>query len=46
MSTSGECQTTFDVKPATITGHYSCKGPTGHNNKTGQIGEVDFSAGS
>ncbi len=44
------CQTKFDVKPATIAGHYSCKGSTGYNNKTGQMGkvdiEVDFSAGS
>ena len=49
-STSGECRTTFDVKPATIAGHYSCSGSTGYNNKTGQMGkvdiEVDFSAGS
>ena len=49
-STSGECRTTFDVQPATITGHYSCTGSTGYNNKTGQMGkvdiEVDFNAGS
>jgi hypothetical protein len=38
------------VNPASITGHYSCTGSTGYNNKTGQMGkvdiEVDFSAGS
>ena len=50
VSTSGECQTKFDVKSATIAGHYSCAGSTGYNTKTGQMGkvdiEVDFSAGS
>jgi hypothetical protein len=50
VSTSGECRTKFDVNPASITGHYSCTGSTGYNNKTGQMGkvdiEVDFSAGS
>ncbi|MGB5132155.1 MAG: hypothetical protein WBO00_06045 [Steroidobacteraceae bacterium] len=49
-STSGECRTKFDVQPVTITGHYSCTGSTGYNNKTGEMGkvdiEVDFSAGS
>jgi hypothetical protein len=49
-STSGECQTKFDVAPATIAGHYSCSGSTGYNQKTGQMGkvdiEVDFNAGS
>ncbi len=49
-STSGECRTTFDIKPTLLTGHYSCKGSTGYNNKTGQMGkvdiEVDFKAGS
>lgn len=49
-STSGECRTRFDVKPATISGHYSCTGSTGYNNKTGQMGkvdiEVDFAASS
>ena len=49
-STSGECRTKFDVKPTTITGHYSCTGSTGYNNKTGEMGkvdvEVDFDAGS
>ena len=49
-STSGECRTTFDVQPAAITGHYSCKGSSARNNETGQMGkvdiEVDFSAGS
>jgi hypothetical protein len=49
-STSGECKTKFDIKPATVTGHYSCTGSTGYNNKTGQMGkvdiEVDFDAAS
>lgn len=49
-STSGECRTKFDVKPATISGHYSCTGSTGYNKDTGQMGkidiEVDFNAGS
>jgi hypothetical protein len=49
-STSGECRTNFDVKPATISGHYSCTGSTGYNKDTGQTGkvdiEVDFNAGS
>ena len=49
-STSGECKTKFDVKPATIEGHYSCTGSTGYNNKTGQMSKVDieveFNAGS
>jgi hypothetical protein len=41
-STSGECRTTFDVTPAAVKGHYSCKGSTGHNNKTGAMGKVDI----
>jgi len=49
-STSGECQPKIDVAPAKVTGHYSCKGSTGYNNKTGQMGkvdiEVDFDASS
>lgn len=49
-STSGECRTKFDVTAASVSGHYSCTGSTGYNNKTGQMGkvdiEVDFSAGS
>ena len=49
-STSGECRTKFDVKPTAITGHYSCTGSTGYNNKTGEMGkvdvEVDFAASS
>jgi hypothetical protein len=49
-STSGECKTKFDVKAATVAGHYSCKGSTAYNNQTGQMGKVDieveFSAGS
>ena len=49
-STSGECKTKFDIKPVTVTGHYSCTGSTGYNNKTGQMGkvdiEVDFDAAS
>jgi hypothetical protein len=49
-STSGECQPRIDVSPAKVTGHYSCKGSTGYNNKTGQMGkvdiEVDFEASS
>jgi len=49
-SSSGECKTKFDVQAATITGHYSCAGSTGYNNKTGQMGkidiEVDFTAES
>jgi hypothetical protein len=48
-STSGECRTKFDVTPALVSGHYSCSGSTGYNNKTGKMGkvdvEVDFSAG-
>ena len=49
-STSGECRTKFDVQPKTITGHYSCTGSTGYNNKTGEMGkvdvEIDFAASS
>jgi hypothetical protein len=49
-STSGECQPRIDVTLAKVTGHYSCKGSTGYNNKTGQMGkvdiEVDFDASS
>ena len=49
-STSGECRTKFDVTAASVSGHYSCTGSTGYNNKTGQMGkvniEVDFHAGS
>ena len=49
-STSGECRTTFEVSPATISGHFSCTGSTGYNKDSGQMGkvdiEVDFSAGS
>ena len=40
-STSGECRTKFDVKPTAITGHYSCTGSAGYNNKTGKMGKVD-----
>ena len=50
VSTSGECQPRIDVTPLKVTGHYSCKGSTGYNNKTGQMGKVDieveFNAGS
>ena len=50
VSTSGECQPKIEVSPAKVTGHYSCKGSTGYNNKTGQMGkvdiEVDFEASS
>lgn len=49
-STSGECRTKVDVQPATVTGHYSCKGVTAQNNQTREMGKVDieveFSAGS
>ena len=49
-STSGECRTKFDVTAASVSGHYSCSGSTGYNNKTGEMGkvdvEVDFSASS
>ena len=48
-STSGERRTKFNVRPATIAGHYSCTGFTGYNNKTGEMGKVDtevnFNAG-
>ena len=50
VSSSGECQPRIDVTPLKVTGHYSCKGSTGYNNKTGQMGkvdiEVDFEASS
>lgn len=50
VSTSGECQPRIDVVATKVTGHYSCKGSTGYNNKTGQMGkvdiEVDFEASS
>jgi hypothetical protein len=50
VSSSGECQPKIDVTPLKVTGHYSCKGSTGYNNKTGQMGkvdiEVDFEASS
>ena len=49
-STSGECQPAIDVTAAKVSGHYSCKGSTGYNKSTGQMGkvniEVDFEASS
>ncbi|MGH8135038.1 MAG: hypothetical protein ACRER4_01725 [Steroidobacteraceae bacterium] len=49
-STSGECETKFDVTAAKVSGHYSCTGSTGYNKDTGQMGkvdiEVDFNASS
>jgi hypothetical protein len=49
-STSGECRTKFDVTPGNVSGHYSCKGSTGYNKKTGEMGkvdlEIDFAASS
>lgn len=49
-STSGECQTNFDVTPTTISGHFSCTGSTGYNKSNGQMGKVnikvDFNASS
>ncbi len=44
-STSGECRTQFDVTAASVSGHYSCKGSTGYNSKTGQMGKVDIEVG-
>ena len=50
VSSSGECKPKIEVTPLKITGHYSCKGSTGYNNKTGEMGkvdiEVDFEASS
>ena len=50
VSSSGECQPKIDVTPVKVSGHYSCKGSTGYNHKTGQMGkvdiEVDFDASS
>ena len=41
-STSGECRTTFDITPATVSGHFSCTGSTGYNKDNGQMGKVDI----
>ena len=49
-STSGECTVKFDVEPSLVNGHYSCKGSTGYDKASGQMGkvdvEVDFNATS
>ena len=49
-STSGECSPAIDVTAAKVSGHYSCKGSTGYDKSTGQMGkvdiEVDFEASS
>jgi hypothetical protein len=49
-STSGECQPRITVTATSVSGQYSCKGSTGYNKETGEMGkvdvEVDFDAGS
>lgn len=49
-SSSGECQSEFDVTPVLVAGRYSCTGSAGYNKETGEMGnvdiEVEFSAGS
>ena len=49
-STSGECKRRFEVTPTKVTGHYQCKGSTGYDKASGQMGkvdiEVDFDASS
>jgi hypothetical protein len=42
VSSSGECKPRIEVTPLKVAGHYSCKGSTGYNNKTGQMGKVDI----
>jgi hypothetical protein len=42
VSSSGECKPRIEVTPLKVSGHYSCKGSTGYNNKTGQMGKVDI----
>lgn len=41
-STSGECKPKFEVTPTRVTGRYQCKGTTGYDKSTGQMGKVDI----
>lgn len=38
---SGDCKITFEVTPATVSGHFLCAGAAGYNQKTGQMGKVN-----